>query len=84
MMITTKPPINTPGSQDESMAAIMNKQMLYFMPALTIFIGLSLPGGLTLYWFVLTVVTALQQMITFHKKTDASGAGKIVEGQVIK
>jgi YidC/Oxa1 family membrane protein insertase len=83
MMITTKPPINTPGSQDESMAAIMNKQMLYFMPALTIFIGLSLPGGLTLYWFVLTVVTALQQVVTFHKKTGTTSASPL-EGQIIK
>jgi YidC/Oxa1 family membrane protein insertase len=84
MMITTKPPINTPGSKDESMAAIMNKQMLYFMPALTVFIGLSLPGGLTLYWFVLTAVTAIQQYTTFRKKTEVVGPGETIEGQVIK
>lgn len=85
MMITTKPAIDTPGSKDESMAAIMNKQMLYFMPAITVFIGLSLPGGLTLYWFVLTFLTAVQQLITFHKKTGASsGAGNTIEGELIK
>lgn len=82
MMMASKPVINTPGSKDESMAAIMNKQMLYFMPAITIFIGLSLPGGLTLYWFVLTLLTALQQLITFRKKTD-NDAGKTIEGEII-
>jgi YidC/Oxa1 family membrane protein insertase len=84
MMMTTQPAIKTPGSKDESMAAIMNKQMLYFMPAITIFIGLSLPGGLTLYWFVLTLFTALQQLITFNKKNNGSPAVKIVEGDIIK
>jgi YidC/Oxa1 family membrane protein insertase len=83
MMFTKKPEVSTPGSKDESMAAIMNKQMLYFMPAITIFIGISLPGGLTLYWLVLTLVTALQQFITFSKKT-ASGdqSGKTLEGKI--
>ncbi len=84
MMVTTKPSINTPGSKDESMTAIMNKQMLYFMPAITVFIGLSLPGGLTLYWFVLTFLTALQQVITFHKKTDLNDTNKTIEGEIVK
>lgn len=81
MMITTKPAVKTPGSSDESMAAIMNKQMLYFMPAVTIFIGLSLPGGLTLYWFVLTLFTVIQQLLTF-KKTDEAGPNKVIEGEI--
>lgn len=82
MMITKKPIVQTPGSKDESMTAIMNKQMLYFMPAITIFIGLSLPGGLTLYWFIITALTALQQLLTF-KKTGPK-AGQTIEGEVIK
>jgi YidC/Oxa1 family membrane protein insertase len=86
MLSTKKPPINTPGSKDESMTAIMNKQMLYFMPALTVFIGISLPGGLTLYWFVITALTALQQVFTLHnKKKDLPGQGSLmIEGKVIK
>lgn len=82
MLITTKPAVNTAGSKDEGMAAIMNKQMLYFMPAITIFIGISLPGGLTLYWFVLTALTALQQFVTFYKKSDKSS--KMIEGEIVK
>jgi len=82
MMITKKPAVQTTGSKDESMTAIMNKQMLYFMPAITIFIGISLPGGLTLYWFVITALTALQQLLTF-KKTDPK-VGQAIEGEVLK
>jgi YidC/Oxa1 family membrane protein insertase len=83
MLITKKPVVNTEGSKDESMAAMMNKQMLYFMPAITIFIGISLPGGLTLYWFILTALTALQQFVTFHNKADL-GKDKLIEGEIIK
>lgn len=84
MMVTAQPPVKTPGSQDESMAAIMNKQMLYFMPALTVFIGWSLPGGLTLYWFVLTLATAIQQLIVFRHKSNGPTVGTAVEGQLVK
>jgi YidC/Oxa1 family membrane protein insertase len=67
MMITKKAPVNGKGALDENMTAMLNKQMLYFMPAFTVFIGISLPGGLTLYWFVVTVLTALQQVFIFNK-----------------
>jgi YidC/Oxa1 family membrane protein insertase len=79
MMITKKPPAAVRGEKgalDEGMAAMMNKQMLYFMPAFTVFIGLSLPGGLTLYWFVVTILTALQQYFIFNK---ILGKGKAAE-----
>ena len=70
MLTTKKPAIESEGSKDESMTAIMNKQMLYMMPVLTVFIGITLPGGLTLYWFVTTVLTALQQIFIFKRKTS--------------
>jgi YidC/Oxa1 family membrane protein insertase len=67
MLITKKQP-NVPTAKDEGMTAIMNKQMVYFMPAITVFIGLSLPGGLTLYWFITTVLTGVQQIYMFRHK----------------
>ncbi|NCB20903.1 MAG: membrane protein insertase YidC [Clostridia bacterium] len=70
------------GNKEENMAAIMNKQMLYFMPGITIFIGVTLPGGLTLYWFVLTLLTILQQSI-MHKKITLD-TNLPIEGDVIK
>jgi len=65
MMMTRKAELDVKESQDENMMAMMNKQMLYFMPALTVFIGMTLPGGLSLYWFITTALTALQQLYIF-------------------
>lgn len=83
MMSTKKPVIKTDGSKDESMTAIMNKQMLYFMPAITVFIGASLPGGLTLYWFIITLLTALQQVLIFKNINKNKKEVKTVEGEII-
>lgn len=69
MFVTKKPVIATPGSKDETMAAMMNKQMLYFMPVLTVIIGMQLPGGLTLYWLVTTLLTIAQQYLILKKYT---------------
>ncbi|PIR05886.1 hypothetical protein COV56_00395 [Candidatus Kuenenbacteria bacterium CG11_big_fil_rev_8_21_14_0_20_37_9] len=68
MLISKKQP-KVSSAKDEGMTTIMNKQMLYFMPAITIFFGISLPGGLTFYWFLTTVLTALQQL-RLSKKHD--------------
>lgn len=61
--IATPPPevAGSTGAKDESMAAMMNKQMLYLMPIMTAAIGFTLPGGLTLYWLVMSLLTVLQQ-----------------------
>lgn len=42
-------------------AQIMNKQMLYLGPALTLFIGLKFAAGLALYWLVSTLFMIAQQ-----------------------
>lgn len=68
-MMAKKPKnVESDDSKGRDMSEMMNKQMLYLMPALTVFIGVSLPGGLTLYWFVLTLLTVLQQWYVFRKK----------------
>ena len=56
---TRQPKIST--AKDESMATMINKQMMYTMPILTVVIGFTLPGGLSLYWFVTTLLTIAQQ-----------------------
>ena len=84
MMITSRPVVKGVGTKDEDMAAIMNKQMLYMMPALTIFIGISLPGGLSLYWLVTTVLTALQQIFIFNKIKKPVVATDVIVGEVVK
>lgn len=66
MLITKKQPVVS-GAEDENMATAMNKQMLYLMPVITVFIGISLPGGLTFYWFLTTILTVAQQFVVFKK-----------------
>lgn len=65
MMMTKKPEVKSEGAKDENMMAMMNKQMLYMMPILTIIIGVTLPGGLTFYWFLTTLLTVFQQLYIF-------------------
>jgi len=85
LMQTKQPPKalqEKTGAKDENMAAMMNKQMLYFMPAFTVLIGASLPGGLALYWLLFTLLTAVQQYIMVNrpvkKETD------IIEAEVVE
>ncbi|MBD3250951.1 membrane protein insertase YidC [Candidatus Uhrbacteria bacterium] len=61
-----------PGAKDESMAAMMNKQMVYMMPIITVIIGFSLPGALILYWFTMSVLTVIQQwyMLSYKKRLE--------------
>src|SRR3989344_5361854 len=84
-MITKQPPKNAgPGAKDEGMAAMMNKQMLYFMPVMTVVIGFSLPAGLTLYWLFSTLLTGLQQVFLFKKNDTTKNTPKVLEGEIVK
>jgi YidC/Oxa1 family membrane protein insertase len=68
MLPMNRPPAGAgPGSKDEDRMAKVNRQMVYIMPAMTVFIGISLPGGLTLYWLVTTLVAVLQQWLFLRK-----------------
>lgn len=67
MMNRKHPPIHGEGSKDEDTMAIMNKQMLYMMPAMTLFIGWKLPAGLTLYWLLTNVAMIVQQKVMFDR-----------------
>ncbi|PJA47216.1 hypothetical protein CO172_02645 [Candidatus Uhrbacteria bacterium CG_4_9_14_3_um_filter_36_7] len=60
------------GAKDENMLAIMNKNMLYFMPLMTIFIGVSLPGGLVLYWTVMNLLSIVQQFFMFRSSQKST------------
>ena len=72
MLTPHKPvPSNIPGSKDEAMLGMMNKQMLYVMPAMTVVIGWSLPGGVILYWLVTNLLTIVQQYVFLRPKIAA-------------
>lgn len=53
----------TPGKEDD-MATMMQKQMLYMFPLMTLLIGFSFPSGLVLYWLVFSVFQLVQQYST--------------------
>ena len=73
MAVATKQPeVDSEGSKDESMAASMNKQMRYTMPLITVVIGATLPAALAFYWFLTTLVYAIQQHFLFKKKPKES------------
>jgi len=86
MLMAKKPAIKAPEAKDENMTAILNKQMLYFMPALTVFFGFTFPGGLALYWLVTTLLTVAQQKIVFRGglAQPADTEKKVIEGEVVK
>ena len=71
MLVAKRPPKKLrkkEGAKDEDMLAAMNDSMLYFMPVMTVVIGATLPGGLTLYWVAVNAVSIFQQTLAFKKK----------------
>lgn len=70
MMLTNQPPQNIrdkEGAKDENMAALISKQMLYIMPLFTIYLGFILPGGLTLYFLIFSILMGAQQIVFLKK-----------------
>lgn len=49
-------------SKNPDFSQIMNKQMLFLGPLLTLFIGIKFPAGLALYWLISTLFAIGQQM----------------------
>jgi YidC/Oxa1 family membrane protein insertase len=72
----------TEGAKDESMAAMMNKQMMYVMPIMTILIGVTLPGGLTLYWLTMSLLTVAQQWYMLERKGGAAAEALIIKDEM--
>lgn len=75
MLVKKKPPqefVKKDGAKDENMMAIMNRQMSVMMPLFTVFIGITLPSGLMIYWLIGLLLTILQQKITFKPKNEPS------------
>lgn len=51
-------------------SAIMQKQMLYMGPIITLFIGFQFPAALPLYWMVTTLFMIGQQYFIFNKDKE--------------
>ncbi|NTW75341.1 MAG: membrane protein insertase YidC [Candidatus Moranbacteria bacterium] len=54
--------------KEPDFATIMNKQMLYMGPVLTLIIGVRFPSALSLYWLVSTAFSIVQQWFILEKK----------------
>lgn len=52
----------TEGEEDD-MAVMMQKQMLYIMPLMTLFIGFRFASGLVLYWLTFSLFMLIQQLM---------------------
>lgn len=68
MLMFRKPVPKIPGAKDEGMAANMSKQMVHFMPIITVFFGMTFPAGLTLYWMFSTLFMVGQQYYFLRRK----------------
>lgn len=60
-------PIKSQGKMD--MANLMQKQMVYFFPVITVFVLLKLPSALGLYWTVSGAFSIVQQYFILKKKS---------------
>jgi YidC/Oxa1 family membrane protein insertase len=49
------------------MGSMMNKQMLYMMPMITVIFGITFPSGLVVYWVVTTLFAIGQQYLVLKK-----------------
>jgi YidC/Oxa1 family membrane protein insertase len=73
--MTMVKPADLPKKQgkEADFSQIMQKQMLYFMPAFTVIILFGLPSALGLYWTVSGLFSIVQQYFIFKKhKTTSS------------
>ncbi len=56
-----------PQPQGGGMAKMLTMQMVYFFPIITVFIAMSLPAALALYWVATTFFMVIQQLIVMSK-----------------
>ncbi|MDD5626877.1 MAG: YidC/Oxa1 family membrane protein insertase [Patescibacteria group bacterium] len=70
LMKKKKPAPRASGNDFSAIAANMTNQMVYIMPVLTIFIALSFPAGLSLYWVATTLFSIAQQWLVMRKDSD--------------
>src|SRR3989344_708410 len=55
-------------SKEADMASIMQKQMVYFFPVITVVILFKLPSALGLYWIVSGIFSIIQQYLILNKQ----------------
>ncbi len=59
------------GTSANDFSSMMNTQMLYVMPVITVFVASSFPAGLALYWVTSTAFSVIQQHFVMKNKQTA-------------
>lgn len=67
MMPKNQPKKKSGGGIMGDMSSMMTKQMTYFLPVMTVFIAMSLPSGLALYWATTTLFALGQQYLIIKR-----------------
>jgi YidC/Oxa1 family membrane protein insertase len=70
MLMPTQNATPKPKKENTDISQMMSKQMLYFGPLLTLFIGIKFPAGLALYWLVSILFAIIQQTILIKKEKE--------------
>jgi YidC/Oxa1 family membrane protein insertase len=63
-------PVEIAEGAGPDMATIMNKQMIFIAPAVSLFVGVTFPAALSLYWLTSTVFMIIQQKITLKHNAE--------------
>lgn len=69
----------TPKTTGGGQAAQTMNLMLYMFPALTVFIGLTIPGALPLYWIITSGAAAFQQYLIMYRDVEELDEEAIIE-----
>lgn len=67
MLMPKTEALKTKNKAEPDFSAIMQKQMVYFLPAFTVIILFNLPSALGLYWTVSGLFSIIQQYFIFKK-----------------
>lgn len=70
------PPKMAPGTEDPAQA--LQRNMMYLLPLITLFIAQSFAAGIVLYWVVTTVFSIIQQYFVNREKYALVGIEKVV------
>ena len=62
------PKNNSDQKNKNDVSSMVQKQMVYFFPFLTVLILFKLPSALGLYWLVSGIFSIVQQYIIFKKE----------------
>lgn len=77
-MTLPRPDKSKPAPKNDPMA-MMNKQMIFMFPLITVFIARSVPAALVLYWIVTTVFSIAQQYYVNTKIKNEKSVEKAEE-----